>query len=267
MTDRAAAPPFEFVIAPGAAAAYLRRGGVRVVDLRKPEARAAGHVPGAVPLDYASLVREDKPVGGLLPDDAALGAVFSALGLAPGQPVIAYDDEGNGRASRLVWTLNAIGPRGAAILDGGFAAWLEAGLPARTEAAVITPTHYRVHTGGDVVADRAWLLAHLDDPDVVVLDTRSEKEYRGEDFAVRPAEEVDLGEIRLSSGGQLIVDVRGADGQPVAGASLTIRRKLETTAAADPMFKEILDSQTAYMKMARRWTEISDYAYLKDNLE
>jgi TRAP-type mannitol/chloroaromatic compound transport system substrate-binding protein len=33
------------------------------------------------------------------------------------------------------------------------------------------------------------------------------------------------------------------------------------------MFKEILDSQTAYMKMARKWTEISDYAYLKDNLE
>ncbi|MCW8925865.1 MAG: TRAP transporter substrate-binding protein [Xanthomonadales bacterium] len=38
-------------------------------------------------------------------------------------------------------------------------------------------------------------------------------------------------------------------------------------AANDPMFKEILESQTAYMKMARKWTEISDYAYLKDNIE
>jgi TRAP-type mannitol/chloroaromatic compound transport system substrate-binding protein len=42
---------------------------------------------------------------------------------------------------------------------------------------------------------------------------------------------------------------------------------LAETAANDPVFKEILDSQTAYMKMARKWTEISDYAYLKDNLE
>jgi TRAP-type mannitol/chloroaromatic compound transport system substrate-binding protein len=33
------------------------------------------------------------------------------------------------------------------------------------------------------------------------------------------------------------------------------------------MFKEILESQAEYMKMARKWTEISDYAYLKDNLE
>jgi len=42
---------------------------------------------------------------------------------------------------------------------------------------------------------------------------------------------------------------------------------LAESAANDPMFKEILDSQTAYMKMARKWTEISDYAYLKDNIE
>ena len=42
---------------------------------------------------------------------------------------------------------------------------------------------------------------------------------------------------------------------------------LEESAASNPMFREILASQTAYMKIARKWTEISDYAYLKDNLE
>jgi len=42
---------------------------------------------------------------------------------------------------------------------------------------------------------------------------------------------------------------------------------LAESAANDPTFKEILDSQKAYMKMARKWTEISDYAYLKDNIE
>ena len=42
---------------------------------------------------------------------------------------------------------------------------------------------------------------------------------------------------------------------------------LEEHAANDPVLKEILDSQSAYRKMARKWTEISDYAYLKDNLE
>ena len=42
---------------------------------------------------------------------------------------------------------------------------------------------------------------------------------------------------------------------------------LAASAASDDDFREILESQNAYMKMARKWTEISDYAYLKDNLE
>lgn len=37
--------------------------------------------------------------------------------------------------------------------------------------------------------------------------------------------------------------------------------------AANPLFREIMDSQTAYMKKVREWTRISDYTYLKDNLE
>ena len=42
---------------------------------------------------------------------------------------------------------------------------------------------------------------------------------------------------------------------------------LTEMAAKDPTFKEILTSQREYMKKARKWTVISDYAYLKDNLE
>ncbi len=36
--------------------------------------------------------------------------------------------------------------------------------------------------------------------------------------------------------------------------------------AKNPMFKEILDSQKAYMKKARNWTRISDFIYLQGNL-
>ncbi|KAB7889314.1 TRAP transporter substrate-binding protein [Poseidonibacter ostreae] len=34
-----------------------------------------------------------------------------------------------------------------------------------------------------------------------------------------------------------------------------------------PLLKEILDSQEAYQKKVRKWTEMSDYLYLKDNLK
>ncbi len=42
---------------------------------------------------------------------------------------------------------------------------------------------------------------------------------------------------------------------------------LKKYSAKNPMFKKIYDAQAAYLKKVRRWTEISDYAYLKDNLE
>ncbi|MFA9372731.1 MAG: TRAP transporter substrate-binding protein [Poseidonibacter sp.] len=35
----------------------------------------------------------------------------------------------------------------------------------------------------------------------------------------------------------------------------------------NPLLKEILDSQDAYMKKAREWTKMSDYLYLKDNID
>ena len=54
----------------------------------------------------------------------------------------------------------------------------------------------------------------------------------------------------------------------IISAMKQVNQQLVVEAAAkDPVFKEVLDSQTAYMKMARKWTEISDYAYLKDNIE
>jgi len=166
------------VLSPAEAAA---RGGALIVDLRKPEIFAAGHVPGALHLDYAALVRGEPPVGGLLPHEPDLSAVLSGLGLTPQRAVIAYDDEGNGRAGRLVWTLAALGHRDAAILDGGFARWEAEGLPVEVAAAAPSPSRYVARLSGDAVADRDWILARLDDPGTVLLDTRSEKEYRGED--------------------------------------------------------------------------------------
>ena len=54
----------------------------------------------------------------------------------------------------------------------------------------------------------------------------------------------------------------------IISAMKQVNQQLVVKAAAnDPVFKEVLDSQTAYMKMARKWTEISDYAFLKDNIE
>lgn len=42
---------------------------------------------------------------------------------------------------------------------------------------------------------------------------------------------------------------------------------LEQYSASNPLFKEVIDSQAKYMKIARAWTKMSDYDYLTDNLK
>ncbi|HEX7044158.1 MAG TPA: sulfurtransferase [Burkholderiales bacterium] len=153
--------------------------GLRIVDLNGEHVHARVHVPGAVALDYAAIVAPRPPAAALLPDAEHLARVFSAIGLTPEHHVIAYDDEGNGRAARLLWTLHAVGHTRASLLNGGLKAWLAEGRPTESGPRTVAPTSYPVRIVGDVAVDRDYVLAHLGDRNVVLLDARTPEEYAG----------------------------------------------------------------------------------------
>ena len=153
-----------------------------IVDLSKVEIYAAGHVPGACHLDETRMLRVAKPVGGLLPDEQSLSRLLSDLGIDVQTQVVAYDDQGNSRSARFIWTLEVLGHRLGAVLDGGLSAWQAVGQEVSQNICTATPGNpYPVQIRTDVQADKNWILEHLDDDDVVILDVRTEKEYQGED--------------------------------------------------------------------------------------
>jgi thiosulfate/3-mercaptopyruvate sulfurtransferase len=153
-----------------------------IVDLRNPDAYLQGHIPGAVQLPYSALVRTMPPVGGLLPDVGQIGAALSSIGLTPDRHVVAYDDEGGGRAGRLLWTLDALGHARGSLLNGGIHAWVGEQRP--LDVLPVTPTPSEYHAAfaqPDVVADKAHIRSRLGAADFVALDTRSPAEYSGLD--------------------------------------------------------------------------------------
>jgi thiosulfate/3-mercaptopyruvate sulfurtransferase len=152
---------------------------ILLVDLCKPEIYAQSHIPGAVHLDYAQIVAVNKPVMGLLPDDIQLNEVFSSIGLTPEHHVVAYDDEGGGRAARLLWTLEATGHARFSLLNGGLHAWTQERRPLKSGIETRARSQYRVQRNAKVIADKAYILKHLGNPAVVLLDARSVDEYRG----------------------------------------------------------------------------------------
>jgi thiosulfate/3-mercaptopyruvate sulfurtransferase len=167
------------VIEPEQLEAQLDAPELLIVDLGKPETYAQVHVPGAIHLDYAQIVAMQKPVMGLLPDADTLSRVFSSIGLSADKHVIAYDDEGGGRAARLLWTLDAIGHQNASLLNGGIGAWFNEGHRRENTPVQATPSQYQASIVGTPIADQQFIHAHLDDNNVALLDSRSPEEFSG----------------------------------------------------------------------------------------
>lgn len=150
-----------------------------IVDLSKAETYARLHIPGAVHLDYPQIIAARRPAMGLLPDDGALETLFSAIGIDADTHVVACDDEGGGRASRLLWTLAAAGHTKYSLLNGGLHAWANEGHPLESERVTPVPKTFRVQRDPAPVATREYVQEHLGDPAVCLLDVRTPAEFSG----------------------------------------------------------------------------------------
>jgi thiosulfate/3-mercaptopyruvate sulfurtransferase len=79
---------------------------------------AAGHIPGAHNLPFASLYRED----GTLKSDEMLRKEFESAGIDPQQPFIASCGSGV-TANSLIFAARRLGGRGQKLYDGSWSEW------------------------------------------------------------------------------------------------------------------------------------------------
>ncbi len=116
-----------------------------------------------------------------LPGTARLNQVFSEFGIAPDCQVVVYDDAGGSIAGRLWWMLQYMGHRKAAVLDGGWQAWLALGIEPETD---------EFHGFTAVFADSPdpRMLVQLDEVArlPLLLDSRDPVRYTGETETIDP---------------------------------------------------------------------------------
>ena len=187
------------LVSPAELSSRLGEEGLLIVDCRfdlaDPErgAReyAQAHVPGAV---YADLNRDLSDLSKQklgrhpLPDAAAFSAVLAHWGWTPQTRVVAYDDAGGAlAAARLWWMLRLFGAREVFVLDGGWKAWNEAGLPVDAERVARQPAEK------EAVEFDARQIVYTDELRVlqerassVVLDARGAARFRGEVEPIDP---------------------------------------------------------------------------------
>ncbi len=149
----------------------------------------AGHIPGA------HFLHADRDLSGPmtghngrhpLPSPEAFIAILERIGVGPAQTVVAYDDMGGAFAARLWWMMRWLGLDQAAVLDGGWQCWTAEGRPVSTavtepRAAVL---HAQARTGDTV--DTAFVLEHLQNPAMCLIDARAADRFRGENETLDP---------------------------------------------------------------------------------
>ncbi|MEM9138486.1 MAG: rhodanese-like domain-containing protein [Pseudomonadota bacterium] len=155
-----------------------------VIDIRAPKDYRAGHVPGALNAPYGQW-RGPKENPGRHLSDQALTALLQSLGLQPDDTVVVAHAGKNetdfGAAARVYWTLKSAGLTRIAILNGGYGAWVKAGLPVSQDAPAVAASTTSYTLSRDWMIDRNGVEAVLDGSrDAIMVDARPAEFWKGE---------------------------------------------------------------------------------------
>ncbi|HZV27178.1 MAG TPA: sulfurtransferase [Acidothermaceae bacterium] len=150
------------------------------------EAYRAGHLPGAWFADLDTELAGRREAGGRhpLPEPAEFEGVMRRFGVSDDTAIVVYDAADGVPAARAWWDIRYFGHENVRILDGGYAAWVAAGLPVNTQEPVVVPGDFVARPGGLPVldADSAARLA----TEGVLIDVRVPERFRGEVEPIDP---------------------------------------------------------------------------------
>src|SRR6187200_2642024 len=150
-----------------------------LLDLRPPEAYAAGHIPTAIHLDLWGVSLIDTDPAPLKAFMWMIEHVLVLRGVDNDTPVVVYDEQSGVRAARAFWFLEYLGHPRVQLLDGGFTAWVRDGLRVTREARVPTASTWSATPQPSRIVSWRDVKERLNSRDAVLLDTRSDEEHSG----------------------------------------------------------------------------------------
>jgi len=153
-----------------------------VVDLRDPEAYAAGHVPGAVRLGLQDVGSNVDGCDNVLLPPSDFEGLMAQLGISNEHSVVAYDDHWGLPSARLVWAMHHYGGGPASVLNGGWDRWLEEGrtmtsTPGSAGSSPDRANRFEARPRPEFAADYEWITGGPTHDGLVLLDTRSSSEF------------------------------------------------------------------------------------------
>lgn len=148
----------------------------------EPADFAAGHIPGAQLISTRDISEPDPKLNLQMASIDRLRTLFESRGVTDASRIVVYfGTDWVTPTARVLVALDYLGLGDRAFyLDGGLPAWKAEKRPVSTEEARITPGTLTPHPNPSALADAAWIQAHLKDPGVAIVDSRTAPFYSGE---------------------------------------------------------------------------------------
>ena len=166
---------------------HMNDANVLLVDCRGEKTAKKGTIAGAIATDWQELCTCSKEYGksgdegwGKIPEASELAKRLGALGMTKDKEIILIGETtgGWGDDARVLWELVAAGYDNVKMVDGGFAALKDANVPMQKGVSDPVP--------GQVVIDELDMTHVMGTDELtnnfdnyVILDVRTEKEYKG----------------------------------------------------------------------------------------
>lgn len=174
-------PSVEAVVGVEWLEAKLGDPGIKVVyvgDSRQAYSQA--HIENSVFLDQRKLYK-----GGFNPNEPGFVVskeefeeLMGELGITPETHVVIYGNPKNPFVARAFWVLKYYGHEKVSYLDGGIDAWVAKGFTLSSAPVQVSAATYQVQEPRkEVRVEAEYILSKLNDPGVVIVDTRSSGEY------------------------------------------------------------------------------------------
>ena len=149
------------------------------VNTNLESAYQKGHIPGAVGWGLHSDF--EHPVNRDIPSKEQIESILGSSGIDNDTTIIIYGDGNNRSATWIFWILKIYGHKDVRILDGGRTKWEADGhVMTKDNPNPIPKLYQAIITDFNLRATKDYVLDHLDDPNVIILDTRTAEEYYGE---------------------------------------------------------------------------------------
>jgi thiosulfate/3-mercaptopyruvate sulfurtransferase len=142
----------------------IREKTVRIVDVRKEEEYQQEHIPTAVSIPLAHLLKKDTP--------GEVVNIMQNAGISDKMPVVVYDDTFGALAARVAWTFQYAGHINTALLEMTFSQWKNLGLPIEKKTNNFPLGKHSLNVNDQIHADWSYVDAIKEQPNKILIDSR-----------------------------------------------------------------------------------------------